>query len=187
MKTLNQTLNLSEYIGILQDNDLLSQIHKLYKVIYKKISNNKKIFLAGNGGSASISNHAVIDFLKNFKTHNDVSKKLFFSLSSNNEVITAIANDYGYENIFSFQLSRYSNDKDLLILISSSGNSPNIIKAAKYAKKNGLDLFSLVGFDGGKLKKLSDQYIHIKSDKYGTVEDVHQIIIHSVISLSQQY
>ena len=74
----------------------------------------------------------------------------------------------------------------MLILISSSGNSPNIIKAAKFANKNNLELFSLVGFDGGKLKKISKNYVHINIRDYGVVEDLHQIILHAVINQSYQ-
>ncbi len=186
MKLIYQDNFLKKHIEYLKSDDVVKSIENIYKLLNKKIKTNKRIFFAGNGGSASIANHAVIDFIKNYKIKGKNMAKSFFSLSSNNEVITAIANDLGYENIFSYQLSKYSKNNDLLILISSSGNSPNIIKAAKFANKNNLELFSLVGFDGGKLKKISKNYVHINIRDYGVVEDLHQIILHAVINQSYQ-
>ena len=95
---------------------------------------NKNIFVCGNGGSASISNHFICDHLKGTSSNTNLLPKIF-SLSSNLEIITAIANDIKYDEIFSFQLSRLARQGDCLITISSSGNSENIIKAIKWAKK----------------------------------------------------
>ena len=99
-------------------------------------------------------------------------------MCDNTGIITAYANDISYEDIFSFQLKKYATNKDLLICISSSGQSPNIIAALKQAKNMGVKTISFVGFSGGKAKVMSDYCIHIENNNYGVVEDVHQSIMH---------
>jgi len=169
----------------LKDQSLFNDIsNKLNKIIFKKLTNNKSIFFAGNGGSASISNHAVCDFLKNYKIKTKLKK--IYSLSSNIELITAISNDYSYEKIFEFQIDKLSSKGDLLILISSSGNSENIIKAARLAIKKKVEIFSLVGFDGGRLKKISKNHYHVNSKNYGICEDLHMSLLHNVIDLNNK-
>ena len=145
---------------------------KLLRILQKK----NKIFCIGNGGSASISNHFHCDIVKG----NNYKKKFnFISLSSNIEIITAISNDISFEDIFSFQLSKYAHVGDLLIIISSSGNSKNIIKAIKLAKKLSMLTFSLTGFNGGQAKKLSKFNINVPSNNYGIIEDCHSFIMHT--------
>ena len=145
----------------------------LSKYYYSK--NN--IFVCGNGGSAAISNHFLCDHLKGISTNTNLLPKII-SLSANIEVITAVANDIEYGDIFAFQLSRLAKPKDCLITISSSGNSKNIINAIKWAKKNKIRTISLSGFDGGKAKRISDLDINIPCNNYGIVEDLHQSIMH---------
>jgi len=170
---------LSQFIN---DKSFKSTAIKLNKIINKKIIKKKSIFFAVNGGSAAISNHALCDFLKNYKVKSSVSK--FFSLSSNNEIITAISNDYSYDQIFSFQLEKLADSGDLLILVSSSGNSANILRAAKTALRKNMDVFSLIGFDGGKLKKMSKDHYHVNSNNYGICEDLHMSLLHYIIDLN---
>ena len=136
-------------------------IEKLSKLISRYYLSNKNIFVCGNGGSASISNHFICDHLKGISTNTNLLPKIF-SLSSSLEVITAVANDIKY----------------CLITISSSGNSENIIKAIKWGKKNKLKTVSLNGFDGGRAKKISDISINVPCNNYGIVEDLHQSIMH---------
>ena len=152
-------------------------IEKLSKLISRYYLSNKNIFVCGNGGSASISNHFICDHLKGISTNTNLLPKIF-SLSSSLEVITAVANDIKYDEIFSFQLSRLAKKGDCLITISSSGNSENIIKAIKWGKKNKLKTVSLNGFDGGRAKKISDISINVPCNNYGIVEDLHQSIMH---------
>ena len=133
-------------------------------------------FFLGNGGSASTATHFV----------NDVSlgsrqfKKPFraISLCDNQAVITAIANDDGYENIFSQQLQTLSRPGDTIVCISASGNSKNLIKAIEYAKENNLYVVGLTAFDGGYLKENCDLNIHVptKIGEYGPAEDLHMVI-----------
>ncbi len=157
------------------------KIFELENLINWARTENRNIFVFGNGGSAAtastMANDLGFDILK--KTN---VKKTFkvFCLNDNTSVLTAIANDVGYENIFLNQLKIHFRKKDLAIILSASGNSKNIIKAANWIKKEKGYVFSIVGFDGGKLKKISNNCIHIPSIKgeYGPVEDIHLMINH---------
>ncbi|MBL1243434.1 MAG: SIS domain-containing protein [Sulfurimonas sp.] len=140
-----------------------------------------RIYIVGNGGSAATASHMVNDLgvgLKRRSIRNfDVE-----SLSDNTPVCSAIANDIGYKNVFYMQLKDKINKNDILIAISCSGNSPNIIKAVNYSKKQGAKIIGLSGFDGGKLKKKSDINFHVQTakDEYGLVEDMHMILDHII-------
>ena len=137
------------------------------------------IFVGGNGGSAAISNHLCCDFMKGTK-HKKHSPIRVTSLSCNVPIITAIANDIGYDQTLAFQLEELLQDGDVVILISSSGNSPNIIEAAKVAKSKGSIIIGITGFKGGKLAEISDVSLHIPYGNYGVVEDCHQSIMHII-------
>ena len=146
------------------------------------IKKKNTIFTCGNGGSSAISEHFVCDFLKGASTGTGI-QPIIHSLSSNTPTLTAVANDIGYEDIFSFQLDRYGNEEDILLCVSSSGDSPNIIKAIKAAKSKNIKTISFVGFNGGEAKNISDHCIHIPNNNYGIVEDLH----HSLMHLLAQY
>lgn len=165
MGMINNLLNLNE-----------EKINDICKLIIKKSKKNR-VYCIGNGGSASISNHFVCDLVKG---ENYNKRFNMVSLTSNIEIITAISNDIKYEDIFSFQLSKYANNKDLLIAISSSGKSKNIIKAIKMAKKKQMNVVSLTGFNGGETSKISDININVRSNNYGVIEDIHSFIMHSI-------
>ena len=155
----------------------LEKIKKISDLLSKYYFSNSNVFVCGNGGSAAISNHFLCDHLKGVSTNTKLLPKVI-SLSANIEVITAVANDIKYGDIYAFQLSRLAKPKDCLITISSSGNSENIINAIKWANKNKIKTISLSGFDGGKAKKLSDLDINIPCNNYGIIEDLHQSIMH---------
>lgn len=148
---------------------------------------SRTIYVCGNGGSAAIAEHLACDCVKGVATDskNDFALNVV-SLSSNLPMISAIANDIGYDEVFSKQLQWLSwNLKDFgnyasdtLIVISSSGNSSNIIKAIEKAKERGMNTVAIVGFDGGKAKELANWTIHIPSDNYGIIEDASQAIMH---------
>ncbi|MBF0447938.1 MAG: SIS domain-containing protein [Magnetococcales bacterium] len=141
----------------------------------------KTIFFAGNGGSAATASHFAQD-LATVGRKAGVATFKTLSLTDNTSYITALANDLGYDRIFSEQMQPLFQSGDLLVAISASGNSPNILKAAELAKERGGTLFALVGFDGGALAKLADHCLLIKTPKgaYGPVEDAHMIIDHLV-------
>ena len=111
---------------------------------------------------------------------NSKLKPLVFSLSSNYELISAISNDISYDEVFSYQLERIASKKDLLITISSSGNSENIVRVLKKSKEMELYSVALTGFSGGRSKEFCSLNIHVPEDNYGIVEDAHQSIIHSI-------
>ena len=140
--------------------------------------NKGMIFVAGNGGSAAISNHLCCDFIKG--TDSGFHSKLkAVSLSCNTPLITAIANDLSYQDTISYQIDKLtSGPNDLVILISSSGNSPNIKSAIDTAKRYGLKIIGLSGFSGGYLREQADISLHIPISNYGVVEDCHQSIMH---------
>ena len=152
----------------------------IVKVLKGSVENNQKIFVAGNGGSAAIALHYVCDFSKgankdwskNFKRYKAIC------LSSNLGYMTAISNDEHYDEVFRQQLINLASMNDILVLISSSGNSPNIIKAAEFGKEKGMIVIGITGFDGGKLKKLSDYSAHINYNSYEICEDIHSIFGH---------
>lgn len=152
----------------------------LLDVLKNSIKNNQKIFVAGNGGSASIASHYVCDLSKganqnwkeNFKRYKAIC------LSSNLGYMTAISNDAHYDEVFMQQLINLASKEDIVILISSSGNSPNIVKAAEYAKKAGLIVIGVSGFNGGKLKQIAHYSAHINHNDYEVCEDIHGIFGH---------
>jgi D-sedoheptulose 7-phosphate isomerase len=139
------------------------------------------IFVAGNGGSAttatSMANDIGFDVIK--KTGTEKPFRIF-ALTDNTSVLTAIANDVGYENVFLNQMRIHYRQGDRLLAISASGNSPNVVVAAEWVKKQGGRIISFVGFTGGRLKEISDVVVHVKSEsgEYGPVEDAHLVLNH---------
>jgi D-sedoheptulose 7-phosphate isomerase len=137
---------------------------------------NRRVFVAGNGGSAAISLHLDCDFQKGCHIASTIRT---VPLVANVALLTAIGNDIGYDDIFAYQLELADpSPGEVLILISSSGNSPNIIKAAKFAKSRQMTIIGFSGFDGGTLAKIADISLHVAFPNYGLVEDAHQILMH---------
>lgn len=144
-------------------------------------NNHNTIFFIGNGGSAATASHMANDFGTDIrkKGGSDLPFRVM-ALTDNIPVLTAIANDDGYDNIFVNQLRIFYRPGDKLVTISASGNSPNLVKAAEWVKQRNGTVMSLVGFDGGKLKQISDVVIHVETlpGEYGPVEDIHMIMDH---------
>jgi len=141
------------------------------------IGRDGAIFSCGNGGSAAIANHLACDCLKGARTETTIKPRVS-SLSATVELITAIANDIGYDDIFSYQLSSLAKPGDLLITISSSGESRNIVNAITWAKANGLRTIAMTGFKGGASAGAADINLHVGAHNYGIVEDIHQSMMH---------
>lgn len=135
-----------------------------------------RIYTFGNGGSASIAEHMACDWMKGTNGMFQV-----VSLSSNGPLLSAIANDCGYDQTCAKQLEWQANPEDIVVLISSSGKSENIVKAAEMALFLGCELIGFTGFSGGPLKELADISVHISSDDYGIVEDYHSTVMHQVL------
>ncbi len=161
----------------------ISVIENIKNAINKTEELNSKIYIIGNGGSAATASHMANDLSIGLKIR-EIKNLDVESLSDNSSVCTAIANDIGYENIFYAQLKHKIKKEDLLIAISCSGNSINIVKATTYAKEVGTTIVGITGFSGGKLKELSDINFHVETPKgeYGLVEDVHMILDHILYS-----
>lgn len=147
------------------------------RLVLATVEAGKRIYSCGNGGSAAIANHLVCDCLKGVRTDTTIRPKVH-SFSTTVELITAIVNDIGSEEMFSFQLSSMAEEGDLLIAISSSGASPNIIKALELAKSMGVQTIAMTGFAGGKSREIADVSLHVDCDNYGMVEDLHQSLMH---------
>ncbi len=154
-------------------------LHKITQEILNTIQKKRDFFSCGNGGSATTAEHLSCDFSKGSCTNTNLNIKVH-SLNSNVALMTAIANDISYDDIFSYQLNRFGKANDILLTFSVSGTSKNIIKCAKIAKKKKIKIISFTGFDGGELKKLSNYNINFSSNNFGIVEDCHLTIMHYI-------
>lgn len=156
-----------------------SSLAPVLQVFEEIASSGRTLWVAGNGGSAAISDHTVCDTTKG--TYVEGSPPIrSISLASNIPMITALANDLDYEDVFSRQLEYYLKPGDAVLLVSSSGNSPNVVKACEYANSRGVTTIAFVGFRGGKLKEIAKHSVWIPSENYGISEDTHQSLIHVI-------
>jgi D-sedoheptulose 7-phosphate isomerase len=145
-------------------------------------NNNQCIYVIGNGGSAANASHFAQDLAKGIFFEKPVAKTMkAISLTDNIAHITAIANDTGYQNIFSAQLNTYANTGDVLVCISGSGNSENIVEAVKAAKQKNMFVIGVTGFDGGQLKSIANFSVHVPLHEMCTVESIHSIIFHLIV------
>ena len=156
-------------------------IEKTVDVLYKAYLNSRMIFFAGNGGSAAAASHFCEDLTKGTQPDLAASKRFRgLSLVDNVPYITAMSNDEGYEYIFDQQLICYASPGDLLVCVSGSGNSKNVVRAVEWAKKNDLITVAITGYDGGKIGALSDINLHVPSFDMGLVEGLHMVITHFI-------
>jgi len=168
-----------EYLNYI--SDLISQldrnqISQFVDHVLEVRDNKQTIFFLGNGGSASTASHFVNDISLGSRQFENPFRAV--SLCDNQAVITAIANDDGYENIFLQQLQTQAKSGDSMVCISASGNSQNLVKAVEWSRANGIYTISLTAFDGGYLKQNTDLNIHVptKIGEYGPAEDLHMVI-----------
>jgi D-sedoheptulose 7-phosphate isomerase len=166
-----------EHLRVAAENEIDESVRAILKRIYEE----KSIWIIGNGGSASTAEHFETD-LSYVKFGKNFPKVRAHSLTANSSLLSAIGNDIGFENIFSHQLQRKAIEGDLCIIISASGNSLNLLNAARYASQNRIETIGLIGFDGGELIHLVNRIIHVQSEigEYGKVEDVHLSICHLI-------
>jgi D-sedoheptulose 7-phosphate isomerase len=170
----------------------LEEIAKAINILQACYERDGRIYVFGNGGSLAIATHWVSDINKTiFSHHLERPGRRFqaIRLPSTESEITAWANDVGYDMIFAGPLRNYLQDTDVIIAISSSGNSINIVKAVELAKKNHVPVIGLSGFDGGKLNEMADAKILVKSEKgaYEMVESVHGAIMHLITKYFKNY
>ncbi len=158
------------------------EIHNFIDLLFDAYTNDKFVFVIGNGGSSANASHLAQDLAKGTKLHPEHSIRLkALSLTDNTPFLTAQANDEGYDTIFEQQLITYAKPGDLVIAISGSGNSPNIVKAIDWSNNNGLTTIGVTGYDGGKLYKMAKHKLHVPLNEMCTAESIHTIIFHYVI------
>ncbi len=187
---LGATLDTAEYLERLKTEiDQLDQaaIQRWSDLVYKAWENEKFVFVFGNGGSGTNATHFSEDLGKSSLRPDDLmdeSKKRLkiMSLTDNLGWIMAVGNDVGYDQIFQQQLMNYGSAGDLVIAISGSGNSPNIVNAVEWAKRHGLTTFGISGYGGGRLKELQDDGLHVALDDMGMVESIHLCVFHWVLN-----
>jgi phosphoheptose isomerase len=155
----------------------LSALERIARLVEAAHSAGRFIWVCGNGGSAATSAHVGCDFGKTAAVKGRKPLKTV-SLCDNTAFMTAIGNDLSFDETFSRQIETVAGRGDLVLLISGSGNSPNLLRAANAARAKGAKVASLLGFDGGKLKALSDEFLLVPSDQYGVIEDMHMSIAH---------
>jgi len=158
-------------------------IESIVNELEKTLEAKSRIYILGNGGSSATASHMENDLGAGLRRRG-IANFDIKSLADNSAVVTAISNDIGYENIFYMQLEGLLKPEDLVIAISCSGNSPNILKAVSYAKEIGSKVIGATGFSGGDLRGLSDVVFHVDAaaGEYGLVEDVHMILDHIIYS-----
>ncbi len=149
-------------------------------LLYRAYRNEKHVFTLGNGGSASTASHMAADLAKNTIGPN-MRRFRVVSLNDNTALLTALANDLGYEDVFSEQLKSLARAGDLLIVLSGSGNSRNVVNAIRCAQARCAEVAAVLGFAGGEAATLADLPIVVPSDHYGVIEDVHLVINHILV------
>lgn len=148
--------------------------------IYRAIKGGKTIYTAGNGASAAIAQHWACDYTKGCSDLESGFNPRVISLSANIPLMTAISNDISYDEVYSYQLERLADPGDIFISISSSGNSPSVVRACETAIRKGMRVIALTGFDGGKTRKIAHYPLHVDIQEYEATEDVHQAIMHMI-------
>ena len=171
-----------DYLSSVLNNISLTDIEKFVEVLLEARERESSIFFIGNGGSAATASHFANDIAIGTRTYEKPFRAI--SLCDNQAVITAIANDDGYEKIFSQQLQVLLKKQDVVVAISASGNSPNLLDAIDTAKKMNTITVGISAFDGGKMKEIVDVSLHVPTAKgeYGPAEDAHMVLDHLVSS-----
>jgi D-sedoheptulose 7-phosphate isomerase/D-glycero-D-manno-heptose 1,7-bisphosphate phosphatase len=161
------------------------QVEAAARLLSAAYDRGASVFSCGNGGSASIANHFQCDHVKGVRVGTGLLTRVH-SLSANMEILSAIANDNGYENVFDFQLQSQARPGDVLVAVSSSGRSPNIVRALEWCADNGVATVALTGFTGSPARDLATVSIHVESTNYGVVEDSHQACMHLLAQYLRQ-
>ncbi len=158
-----------------------AEIDQLLALLANAYEDDRTVFVIGNGGSAANASHFANDLAKGTLRSMEQTKRLrALSLTDNVALMTAYGNDEGYHSIFEQQLRTYARPGDIVVAISGSGNSPNVIGAIEWANANGLHTVGITGFAGGKLKQLAKTSVHVPLDDMCTSESVHSVIFHYV-------
>ena len=164
-----------ETIATLRDG-LIDSISEVGVLLARSLTNDNAVFWCGNGGSAADSQHLAAELVGRFKKDRRPLRSI--ALTTDASILTSVANDYGYDDIFSRQVEALGRPKDVLVAVSTSGNSESIIRAIKVAKAKGMIAVALLGKDGGKAKNLADYTIIIQSNSTARIQEAHILIGH---------
>lgn len=186
---LGETLQIAEYFQRLaQELNRLDQraLEDLSQLVFDAWQNDRWVFVCGNGGSAATANHLAQDLAKGLIRDADlrafkIKRLRSMSLVANVAWVTALGNDLGYDQVFVQQLANYAGPKDVLIAISGSGNSPNILAAVEWANARGLLTYGMTGFGGGRLKQIQHHGLHVALDDMEMVESIHSCVCHWLV------
>lgn len=176
---MEQTISYIRELKSVLDRLPMEVIAQVIEIIHAARLNGRKVFIMGNGGSASTASHMVCDLAKNTRKPGWPSLKVI-GLADNMPIFSALANDEGYENVFSQQLANLVEEDDVVIAISASGNSKNVLKAVELANQVGALTIGFTGFDGGKLGQMVQTHLHVPSDCIEQVEDIHLMLDHII-------
>jgi D-sedoheptulose 7-phosphate isomerase len=158
----------------------LDDVESLGDILFRAYEHNKQVFVLGNGGSAATASHMACDLGKNTIRAN-VRRFRIMSLTDNTPLLSALANDVGYESVFVEQLTNLIQPGDVTIVLSGSGASENVLRAMRYSRDRAATVVALLGFDGGAAAALADVAIIVPSKDYGLIEDVHMILNHILV------
>jgi D-sedoheptulose 7-phosphate isomerase len=176
-----------DYLQVVFQKINTSEIRRFVEVLLDARERNATVFFIGNGGSASTASHFANDLTIGTNEYEKPFRVV--SLTDNVAVISAIANDYGFEEVFARQLRVLGKQGDVLVGISASGNSPNLLQAFQQARTAGIKTVALTAFDGGKMRQLADVGVHVPTDfkEYGPAEDAHMVLDHLIVSYLVRY
>ena len=179
--------NYIQYVSEVIKNINIENIKKFIEILLEAKQKKSTVYFIGNGGSASTASHFANDLAIGTNSWKNPLKVI--SLVDNNAIMTAIANDYGFEEVFLRQVKIYCKKDDVLVAISASGNSGNLLSSIKFANSFGINTVALTSFDGGQLKNLAKHCIHVPTElkEYGPAEDAHLIINHLVMSYLKRH
>ncbi len=179
--------NYIQYVSEVIKNIDIENIKKFIEILLEAKQKKSTVYFIGNGGSASTASHFANDLA--IGTNSSKNPLKVISLVDNNAIMTAIANDYGFEEVFLRQVKIYCKKDDVLVAISASGNSSNLISSIKFANSFGINTVALTSFDGGQLKNFARHCIHVPTElkEYGPAEDAHLIINHLVMSYLKRH
>lgn len=187
---LGATLSIPEYLAVVQSETArldVAAVDQLARSIFQRYCSGRFVYVIGNGGSGANSSHLCEDLGKGTVIDDRQTKRLkIVSLTDNVSYILAWANDTCYERIFVEQLRNLGEPGDLLIAISGSGNSPNVLRAVEWANDNGIETFGITGYSGGQLKQIAQRVLHIDLDDMGIVESLHMVAFHWVVGRVHQ-
>lgn len=160
-------------------------IEETIQILHEARVNGRQVFIMGNGGSASTASHFVCDLAKNTRHPNWLHYKVI-GLTDNMAIFSAYANDEGYENVFALQLANLVQPNDVVIGISTSGNSPNVLRAIELANQAGAITVGFTGFDAGKLGPMVDIHVHVPSNCIEQIEDIHLVFEHLITKVLRE-